>query len=538
MNPLFQERLNRARLLSLPLPQDAGPLHIAVFRNHAFEYVASALNAFLALSSLRATFHYSDYDDSFSFSSLPEKADMYLLWIDISRYALPDAASWLSSRIKFLRRKTQGRILTVCSGRPDLTLSLQDAGLFLNADAFLAPLGDDAWNLGREALTGTKLSNLACLHLARELGARQIPALLFPPLKALVLDLDNTLYAGVLGEDGPDAVTPYTEVQAYLLELKRQGFMLALASKNEEEDVRDLFTRRRDFPLHWEDFAATAINWKPKTENLKAIAQTLNIGMGAMLFVDDNPGEVLTASTALPDLHVLEAADPEETLAALRSYPGLYKPSLTEEDSLRTGDIRANAERGRLQKEASPEDYRRELAISLTFHTNDPGHLERATALTNKTNQFILSFLRPSLADVAAYVASPDKCLVTLSLADRLSDSGVVAVALASKRGSTTICDELVFSCRALGRGIEHEAICHMLRLVCEALHCAGVRLDYITGPRNKPALAWLRQATGEVLWESGSVTLENIPEPALRGAAVSVVQGGAYSPLSSMGMA
>lgn len=518
MNPLFLDRLSRAQIMAM-VPkgtesQNAGRLSIAVFRNHAFEYAASAVNAFLALSNVQATFSYSGYDDSFSFAAPLETADAHLLWIDASRYALPDVGSWLSSRIDALRQKTNGRILTVCSGRPDLTPAPQD-GLFLHAEDVVAPLGAAAWDFERETLTGTKLSGLACLHIARELGARQIPALLFPPLKALALDLDNTLYAGVLGEDGPDAVTPHHELQTHLLALREQGFMLAIASKNEEADVRDLFSRRPDFPLRWEDFAAAAVNWKPKAENLKVIAETLNISLDAMLFIDDNPGEILHASRALPDLHTLEAADPKETLAALRFYPGLYKPRPTEEDRLRTADIRANAERNRLQKETTPEDYMRELAIRLKLHANDHRHIERAADLLNKTNQFILSFLRPTQADVASYLTSPDKCMVTLSLSDKLSDSGVVAVALVGKKGTTAHLDELAFSCRALGRGIESEAVCRMVALACDELKTKQeVRVNYTTGPRNKPALLWLRRFAGQELAESGSVAVKEIPNP------------------------
>ncbi len=394
------------------------------------------------------------------------------------------------------------RIIVACTGTSGLTpelpatsaitLKLPDQTLFLDVDAATAHLGGQAFSERLQALAGTRLSNSALLLAARELGCRYIPALLLTPLKALVLDLDNTLYDGVLGEDGIQGVTPRQAVQKRLKELAGQGFMLALASKNEEDDVKRLFAERADFALRWEDFSAARINWRPKPENIAEIARDLNIGLDAMLFVDDNPGEALRAAVELPELHVAEAPSAEVALNILRFYPGLMKTSFTAEDALRGADARANAARRELGAGLSAEEYVAALQIEMDFAVNKLEQLPRVTELLNKTNQFILSFKRPDPAEAAKYMAEPNRCVVTAAMRDKLSDSGIIAVLLARQNGDMYV-DELAVSCRALGRGVENGMLAQMLRLAAEHLGNKGkIFVCHKTGPRNKPALDWL----------------------------------------------
>lgn len=540
MNPLFANPLNRAELLALP-DEAAGSaqfttMTVAVHRNHSFELTAAVMNKFLALCRVRAKFMYSDYDDSLSFLRVPAQASVHVLWLDAARYAMRDFPAWLQSRVLALQKITAdegggSKILIACCGAPGLKgVSLPDT-LTLDCDAVLAPLGDDAYDLRLEAFSGTRLSNQACLVLARELGSRQIPALLFPPLKALVLDLDNTLHQGVLGEDGPGngigGVTPCLALQAYLADLGRQGFLLALASRNEEEDVRRLFTERKDFPLRWEDFSAHAIGWGAKSEGVERIAAALRIGLDSILFVDDNPGERLEVGRGAPDVHVLPASCPEEMLAALRYYPGLYKTNLSPEDTLRGADIKANARREKLRQRLGPEEYLAKLGISFTFSVNRVEQAARANDLLHKTNQFTLALKRPSEAEVAAYFSGRAGCVITASMQDSLSDSGLIAVGLFAAepsgranrmlrkgRKSKALClNELAVSCRALGRGVEDGMIRAMIRLAAKTLHAGpGVEIAYVSGPRNKPALMWLQSLTGDPLAQSGTVVLDALP--------------------------
>ena len=526
MNPLFKEHLDRAELLALPRVAPDQSLTVAVHRNHSFELVASVLPPFLDLSRLAAEFSYSSYDDSLSFHALPA-ADLHIIWLDAARYSQSGFEAWLLSRIRVLRETAMenGRpckVIAACCGvkEPEAP-SLPDT-LFLDCDRITAPLGSGAMDSRLMPFSGTRLSNQSCLLLARELGTRQIPALFRPPLKAVVTDLDNTLYAGVLAEDGPEALVPHTALQECLVGLGRRGFLLALASKNEEEDVRRLFDLRPDFPLRWEDFAARAVGWRPKPEGLQAIAGDLRIGADTLLFMDDNPGERLQVSAALPEVRVLPADGPEDMLAGLRHYPGLDRRAVSFEDTVRTADTRANSERERLRGELSAADYFRELGMVLDLAVNPEKNGPRVYELLHKTNQFVLALLRPSQSGLAAYFSRPGRCVVSAAMRDRLSDSGLIAAGLFSSERNALCLDELVISCRALGRGVEDGMIRAMVRLAGEYLD-AGPELAvaYAAGPRNRPALAWLEGLAGRPLTGRGAVILPALPPETLSGVAV-----------------
>ena len=263
MNPLYAPHLSRTALLAYPVPPAQKEITIAVHRNHSFELVASVLPIFLAQSGLSPKFVYSAYDDSLASVQALSSADAHIFWLDVSRYKVPNFPDWLRNRISACSGHAKGRVIVACYGLPAAALENINA-LVCDLEEILAPLGDAAQDVRLEEFSGTRLSNVACLEIARDLGMHHLPAMFFPSLKALVLDCDNTLYRGVLGEDGIGGVSPHVEVQEQLRELARQGFLLALASKNEEADVRQLFRQRKDFPLRWEDFAAVGINWKPK----------------------------------------------------------------------------------------------------------------------------------------------------------------------------------------------------------------------------------------------------------------------------------
>lgn len=507
MNPVYKRLLNRTELLSMPVPPAQQTIVVAVHRNHSFELVASVLPIFLAQTGLAADFRYSSYDDSLSSVDTMSDADLHLFWLDGRRYTLPDFPEWLQERVTFCQKHSKGRVLVACLGVNATELDKMGAQI-CDMKSVLAQLGERAEDVRLEVYSGTRLSNAACLEIARSLGMHYIPSLFYPALKALVLDCDYTLYRGVLGEDGVAGVTPYLDVQEQCKQLAAQGFLLTLASKNEEEDVRELFTERKDFPLRWEDFAAVGINWQPKAENIRNIARKLNIGLDSILFVDDNPGELLQVQQTIPEVHLLEAASPEDTSQGLKYYPLLFKSTFNVEDKLRSKDIQANSQRETLRAKLSPKEYRRELGITLHIKVNPEQNLERIAELLNKTNQFIFTFLRPNKETVDAFMHG-DGIVVTASMADRLSDSGLIAVLLAKadNKGELAV-HELVVSCRALGRGVEGGMIMRMLSLASERFGCDTIVFPWQKGPRNEPALNWLHSIGYNISGEQGALTI------------------------------
>ncbi len=507
---LFAENLKRLDLLSGKANPDNKSLKISVYRNHSFELLASVLNAFLNFSNYTAEFSIGAYDDSLSFADVDDTADINLIWLDISRYKTLDIAGWVKERILALKKISKAKILFYHTGEVDLSqIDIADV-IIADLSELKIELGDAIFDLAKQELSGTRLSNKACLYIAREIGLRYIPALLKPALKALVLDLDNTLYSGVLGEDGANGVKPFMALQKYLKALKDKGFFLAIASKNEFEDAKELFEIRTDFPLKWEDFSAFQINWDAKPQNIEKISKTLNIGLDSILFLDDNIGELEKVRLTLPSVKVVEALSETISLNTLKYYPCLYKSKTSLEDNLRTDDIKANQERQSLQNSLSEEEYFKNLGIKLTYEVNPQDKVKRISELLNKTNQFIFSYQRYTESQVEELLNNKSYCTLAISMSDKLSDSGIIAILVAHTNTDELQIDELVVSCRALGRNIENKMIFTGVNFMLKKFGLSKALLAYKKGDRNAPALRWLEANTPQNLQDSGNAQLNS----------------------------
>lgn len=455
---------------------------------------------------------FANSGDSLNFGGYVD-ADLHLIWVDLRRYKMADISGFLEERAEALRQRTKSPILISCIGGeapPDLQNKV--AGTYAwNAEEALPRLKEKAFDEAKEAYSGTRLSGKASLCIARELGLKYIPAMLRPSLKAVVVDLDNTLYQGVLGEDGIDALKPNLDLQQRIKNLKSQGFFLCAASKNEEEDAMALFDKRKDFILKWQDFDAVEINWNPKAENIVKLARKLNIGTDAMLFIDDNPAEMQNVDGL--GLKTILAADPEEAARTLQYFPGLLKLNSSAEDALRSKDLRANEDRAKLARSLSPKEYFQKLGIKLVYSVDDPAQVPRAAELLGKTNQFVLAYARPTEAEVQNAMREDGKCVITVAMSDNLADSGIIAVLLAGRDEALRL-DELVVSCRALGRNLEDAMLPEMFALAEEKLGKHGpLRIHYKKGERNGPGLNWLKNLAGRELEENGGVLLYDIPD-------------------------
>jgi FkbH-like protein len=355
------------------------------------------------------------------------------------------------------------------------------------------------------------MSARAAVLAAQRMGLRWLPALVAPPIKALAVDLDMTLYHGVLGEDGPAGVvlTPaHAALQETLRELKEDGVLLALVSRNEPEDVDALFSARGDFPLRLEDFTARAIGWGAKSEGVTAAAAALRISPEAVVFVDDNVGELAEVSAAVPVGGLIHAADPGATATALSLFPGLHGHARTEEDVLRAADLAAAAQRTE-SGGSDPAGYLTSLRVRVDLWLDRADHLPRMSALTAKTNQFNAALRRTGPAELARWLADDGVHVVTAGLRDRLSDSGVVALVV-GRRGPDggLVVDELCISCRALGRGIEDYLLAAAIGRLMAECRADSAAVVYAPGPRNEPARAWLAAHSGTSVSAPGEVLL------------------------------
>jgi FkbH-like protein len=516
---LFCEAPKRFDLAKLVPNWELTTTRIRVHRNHAFEHVSAIMEKWLNWYFRKTELWISDYDDSLSFGTTETGAfDLDLVWIDLDRYSRDLEHTWLISRLKSLRALSRTPIILATIGgssefRNRLTAGVPGIGsvLYHDFEESLSKLGVvEKYSERTAKLTGTRLSEKSMILSARELACRLIPDCLVSRKKAIVVDLDGTLYEGVLGEQGPRGVG-LTEnhhlFQNTLIDLKKLGFFLALASRNEEEDVRELFRVRDDFPLKWTDFSAHQISWQKKSQSLVAIAEKLRIGVDSLVFVDDNPGELIEIATAIPTVGLIHAQpDASITSRTLEYFPGLWKSSVSREDAIRATDLEANNQREEIRLQASdPKEYLASLGVRLDFYVNDRTQLSRMGELSSKTNQFNLALNRFTDMSFNEMLDSDSVRVVTVGLADKLSDSGLIALCVVRFSEDSIQVEELTISCRALGRGLEDIIIGKAVEFACcDKIADQELEFKYTTGSRNKPALDWLARRANVGLLESG----------------------------------
>jgi FkbH-like protein len=510
---IFGERLRRASLLALVPSWPLRPFRLHVLRNHSFEFVASVLRPFLAYAGWESQITYSGYDDSFSEPPDPD-ADVVMVWVDFDRYRLDaeQLAEWMNGRLTVLRQATDSPILISDWGAAGDGAVRFNAALRASAeklpDVYLAEQSAVARSLGdayldrRSALVSAMaLSDAACLETARQLGLDLLPGLLEPGIKAVALDFDGTLYEGVLGDDGPGAIvitSAHADLHRRLLELRDRGIFLAGVTRNEPADVDRLFTERKDFTLRREHFSSLVAGWDPKAKSLDRVAGELRIGVDAILFIDDNAGELASAASELPGIRCFHAGEPRLTIRALGLFPGLKRFVATASDRLRVRDLAAAAERDERQRQsADPDSYLRSLDIELGFAVDSRADLQRMHELSNKTNQFNTALLRLSAVEVTTYMDQPERHVVSISLRDRLSESGVIGAVFTRLDGRRLMVDEVDISCRALGRRLERLMVLEAVRRAIGLADVAEVAFRFRSGPRNVPARQWLEELAG-----------------------------------------
>jgi FkbH-like protein len=285
--------------------------------------------------------------------------------------------------------------------------------------------------------------------------------------KALVLDLDNTLWGGVIGDDGLEGIVlgqgsalgeGFVAVQEYARHLSRRGIILAVASKNDLANALEPFERHPEMLLRRTDIAAFRADWNDKAANLRAIAQDLNIGLDALVFLDDNPFERTLVRQELPMVAVPEVPDDPAWVPGVLAAAGYFEAtSLTDEDRDRAAQYQSNRERESLKAGSTNlEEYLRSLDMRLIWRRFDDVGLQRTVQLINKTNQFNLTTRRYTEEEVLAVMRDPDAFGLQLRLLDRFGDNGIIAIVIGRLRqeGDLEI-DTWLMSCRVLGRQVE-----------------------------------------------------------------------------------
>ena len=313
--------------------------------------------------------------------------------------------------------------------------------------------------------------------VAREI-AQLVAGRTEPPKKVLVTDLDNTLWGGVIGDDGVEGIElgdtsprgeAYKAVQQYLKTLTERGVLLAVSSKNEDNIATGAFKTHPDMVLKLEDFVAFRANWDSKADNIREIATTLNLGLDSFVFLDDNPAELEIVRQFLPQVATLRASlDPAETLEMLRNCAFFDPRHITAEDATRTHLYHQESSRRALQSIASDMNaYLASLEMEATIAPFCDVDVPRIAQLINKSNQFNLTTIRRNEAQVAALIKDPSHLGFSVRLRDRFGDHGLIAVVVLAFDGSTTSVPSIevetwLMSCRVLNRQVEDEVVNHI----------------------------------------------------------------------------
>lgn len=517
---LFKEKTSRREMSQLRPAWPLRALKIRAHRNHSFEYVASAMAGWSAYAGLCYEWSEAPYDDSLSMTVGESSADLEVVWYDVAPLrSQPDIRllQWLRSRVNALRGVASSPILVVILGLNEDEEAELSNGLAGIPGVRLAPVAKTLrtlatpfdWRLLK--ISGSRLSEAANILLAKHLACRWVPAQLYPRIKAVIVDLDQTLYSGVLGEDGLNVeLTPaHASLQASLVALKQSGVFLGMVSKNVRADVEELFQKRKDFPLRLEDFSAIEIGWGSKAEAIVRASQTLKIDPSAVLFMDDNPGELIEVAERLDGVYLIHAsADTARTINELDFFPGLWAWNISSTDALRIADLAAETARKSIQLTSSDKTaYLRELAPRIDVWLNSTRLLPRLHELSQKTNQFNLALARLDEIRVNEFTCSSGRFAVGVGLRDRLSDSGVVAAMFGSIHDGEVVVEEWVISCRALGR--ELEGLMAKAALTTVAPAATSASFIYRKGQRNMPAMEWLAKASGSALCLEGKANVD-----------------------------
>lgn len=392
--------------------------------------------------------------------------------------------------------------------------------------AFLLPLSEVVNWVGKTRAKNPKMDYMASMRLSEaclpELARycmRYIKPLKGLTKKCIVLDLDGTLWGGIVGELGPEGIhlgptvpgKEYMDFQKALLNLTRRGVLLAICSKNNPEDVLPVLREHIYMILREEHFGAMRINWRNKAENIKEIAEELNIGLDSLVFIDDNPNERELVRQLLPEVLTVEfPRDPSRYRMTLESLSDFELLAITKEDEMRLAQYQAIGKRQAMRNAAtSLEEYLYSLALKVTIELAKPEVLSRLVQMFNKTNQFNLTTRRYQTSDVERFLNSDEYRVYTLDVSDRFVNHGVVGTAVVQTDRIQWRVDSLLMSCRVMGLTIEQA---FLARICQDAKDADAMTLlgEFIPSKKNHPVKDFYSQEGftlksddgGHQLWE------------------------------------
>lgn len=366
---------------------------------------------------------------------------------------------------------------------------LCDIEFLANRRGTLESTDDRTWFESKQPFAAGLLTDVAreYAHLISQIGVS--------PKKVLVFDLDNTLWGGVVGDDGVEGIElgttsprgeAFRDFQKYLMELSRRGVLLAVCSKNDHQTAMEPFEKHPEMVLRMKDIVCFKANWEPKSDNIRRIAADLNIGVDSLVFVDDNPAEIEIVKQFVPEVATLWLGDdPAQFAGRLKDSRYFEARSITSEDLQRVQQYKQESKRQvLLNSSMDMESYLRSLAMVATIKSFDKLDAPRISQLINKSNQFNLTTRRRTEAEVLAIIADDQYSAFTVRLADRFGDHGLIAVVIGRVCGKDFYLDTWLMSCRVLKRQVEEEVLNEIVFLASER-GCTRVLGEYIATAKN-----------------------------------------------------
>ncbi len=502
-------------------------LSVNVLSNVSIQYIVKAMNLSFIRMGIAPEIHETSFDQwelelqNFASDTYRVNHDFILIFLSSTRLVLNPIArdpvhfvSYLKQLLVSYQARKKAKILMVLPERlaeavdatspfydwvesMRLTMRSELSGIvtFLDPEPLIAEIGAEKWYSKKFLISAKLHCHPNCHPFIGNVWARAIGSLVREPVKLVIVDLDNTLWSGVVGDLGWEGVKldmdslgySHMMLQRYLLEIKKKGVLLALCSKNESSVAQDVFKKRNEMILKLEDFVAIEINWLPKSQNIQNILKQLNLSTSGVVFLDDSKFEREEVKAQFPDLIVPELSENPEEWNLYLARSGIFTSvasNKTDVDKTLLYQIEKQREEvaGKFE---NYQDFLAHLELKLEPMLISEESLDRVFELIHKTNQFNLKTKRYSLTELKDLITRAGAFAYCYRLQDKYSDYGIISIFIAEKtRSSSYEIDTWLMSCRSMGRNVENAVFHHFLSNLEAGADINGA---YIETPKNKP---------------------------------------------------
>jgi FkbH-like protein len=513
---------------------------IYFIRNEYVEGFSEKINHYSSVSGLKFKFKYSSYSNDLEIPS--DNWDIIIIWLDYSVFKINNFFfTWIKKKLEILSDFATHIILKPiilenqsfsCLKKLNIRFQKYITKKNIIFPDYLDILKDDQkkyWDVSRSKFFGTKVSQHGQDLNAKILGLKILPSLYQQKIKAIIFDLDDTLYKGAIGEGGLKNIffdKFHKKAKKIYKKLFISGTILSICSKNNTQDTNLLFKKKI---LEKKIFFPIFCNWERKSKNILNIQKIIKVSFENILFIDNNINEILEVKKKIKNINVYWIKNSESLYNCLKFFPNIneyFKSSSYSINKKRILDIKASLKRDSFKKKNSIDSrYIKELRVELSFKQNNLKEFNRIFSLTNKVNQFIFNYKRFNKSELLKYF-SKNKMIFTISLRDKFSDSGNIGVVYLSINNNNLILDEVCISCRALGRNIENIIIFYPIIYIIKKFNIKNLLINIINGKNNFPAIKYFNDLKkkikknnnlGRISTRSKSISISNINQKYLK---------------------